>query len=147
VSVNFVSGFFPINYVFISNPKRYSQFYDGIYGNGANPKVIVTSNVTESSHKIDYIFNYGKLCGDVDVTRDNPLIMFMNLLKDIDVSNITLAGFDGFKTNNEDNYYGDYIPFLYCNEDVTMRNMAIKEYIKNYRLVKDIKFLTESIYD
>jgi 4-hydroxy 2-oxovalerate aldolase len=96
---------------------------------------------------MDYVFNYDKLCCDVDIIRDNPLVMFMNLLKQIQISGITLAGFDGFKKNNEDNYYGDYIPFLYCNENVVMRNLAIKKYMESYKRNKDIKFLTDSIYN
>jgi len=81
ISINFINDLYPIDYVFMGNSKRYSQFFHRIYGDGINVKVICTSNVSPSSKQIDYIFNYGALTNDTESVRDNPLLMVMKILK------------------------------------------------------------------
>lgn len=146
ISINFINDLYPIDYVFMGNSKRYSQFFHRIYGDGVNVKVICTSNVSPSSKQIDYIFNYGALTNDTESVRDNPLLMVMKILKKCAVKEIVLAGFDGYTDNNVQNYYSDYIPLLYCQDDVVKRNSAMTECIKAIGKDMNISSLTKTMY-
>lgn len=146
ISINFVNELYKIDYVFMGNSKRYSQFFHKIYGDEQNCKVIATSNITESGKRIDYVFNYGSLSDDNETIRDNPLLMIIKILKKCDIKEITLAGFDGYTVDNEKNYYKEYIPLLYCQDDVLKRNSAIAENIKGLGKDLSIKSITTSMY-
>ena len=146
VSINFINELFPIGFVFMGNAKRYSQFFHQIYGENAKVKSICTSNITEFGRKIDYTVNYSPLLSDAQVIRDNPLIMFLHLLKNIGITELWLAGFDGYTHDNSLNYYSDYIRFLYCQDDVVLRNEAIKKELCDISQFMRISSLTPTIY-
>jgi 4-hydroxy 2-oxovalerate aldolase len=146
VSINFLSEEFPINYVFMGNAKRYSQFFHKIYGENTNAKLICTSNITEAGKKIDYIVNYSSLFSMKEIIRDNPFIMFLHLLKKIGIQEIWFAGFDGYVQDNADNYYGDYIRLLYCQDNVVLRNDAIREELSKLALNISLRSLTPTRY-
>jgi 4-hydroxy 2-oxovalerate aldolase len=57
ISINFLNELFPINFVFMGNSKRYSQFFHKIYGENTMTKIICTSNITEAGRKIDFMVN------------------------------------------------------------------------------------------
>ncbi|MCL2764366.1 MAG: aldolase catalytic domain-containing protein [Treponema sp.] len=141
VSINFLIELFNIDYIFMSNAKRYSQFFHLIHDDNSKAKLICTSNITEAGMKIEYIVNYSTLLSDNKVIKDNPLIMFLKLLKNININEVWLAGFDGYTQDNNSNYYDDYTRFLYCQDNVFLRNDAIKKeilYLSEYMNIKSI---------
>jgi len=147
VSINFLNESFPIDYVFMGNAKRYSQFFHKIYGENSGVKIVCTSNITEAGRKIDFVVNYSALLSDDQVIRDNPLIMFLRLLKKIGRTEIWLAGFDGYDQDNSANYYGDYARFLYyCRDNVIPRNEAIKKELGGMSQFMKISSLTPTRY-
>ncbi len=146
VSINFLNESFPVDYVFMGNAKRYSQFFHKIYGDGVNVKIVCTSNITEAGRKIDFLVNYPSLLADDPTIRDNPLVMFLRLLKNIGTREVWLAGFDGYTPDNAVNYYGDYLRLLYCQDDVVLRNEAIKRELKDISQCVRISFLTPTRY-
>jgi 4-hydroxy 2-oxovalerate aldolase len=146
VTINFLSDSFPIDYVFMGNSKRYSQFFHRLYGENAKTGIICTSNITEAGRKIDFTVNYTSLLADNGVIRDNPLIMFLRLLKNIGITEIWLAGFDGYVQDNSANYYGEYVRFLYCQDDVVLRNEAIKKELNDFSKTMRISSLTPTRY-
>jgi 4-hydroxy 2-oxovalerate aldolase len=146
VSVNFLNEEFPIDYVFMGNAKRYSQFFHKIYGDDSKVKIICTSNITETGKKIAYIVNYSSLLAGEGTIRDNPLIMFLHLLSKIKVKAVWLAGFDGYVQDNAHNYYGDYVRFLYCQDNVVLRNDAIKGELAKIAADIELHFLTSTKY-
>jgi len=146
VSINFLNESFPTNYVFMGNAKRYSQFFHKIYEENAGVKIICTSNITEAGRKIDFTVNYSSLLSDNGVIRENPLVMFLNLLKNIGTAEVWMAGFDGYVNDNSVNYYGDYVRFLYCQDDVVLRNEAIKKELDGMSQFMKISSLTPTRY-
>jgi len=146
VSINFLNESFPVNYVFMGNAKRYSQFFHKIYGENVNVKIICTSNITEAGRKIDFSVDYTSLLADDPVIRDNPLVMFLRLLKNIGTREIWLAGFDGYTQDNSVNYYGDYLRMLYCQDNVILRNEAIKKELRDISQTMRISSLTPTRY-
>jgi 4-hydroxy 2-oxovalerate aldolase len=146
VSINFLNESFPVDYVFMGNAKRYSQFFHKLYGVGVNVKIICTSNITEAGRKIDFLVNYSSILADDPVIRDNPLVMFLRLLKNIGTREIWLAGFDGYTQDNTHNYYGDYLRLLYCQDNVVLRNEAIKKELRDISRFLQVSFLTPTRY-
>ncbi|MDO9334134.1 MAG: aldolase catalytic domain-containing protein [Dehalococcoidales bacterium] len=146
ISTNFVTDKYKTDYVFFGNAKRYSQFYDEIYKDGASAKVICTSNVSESNKFIDFTFNFNSLISREEPIRDNPMLMLLKILVKINVKSAALAGFDGYSYRNADNYFEEYIKFLYCSDDVILRNNIIKNKVKDLKNEIELRFVTPSAY-
>ena len=145
ITINFIDDNYEPDYVFMGNSKRYSQFFNKIYSD-CNVKVICTSNISESNRTIDYTFNFNSLINDDNVIRDNPVLMLLNILINMKIEKVHLAGFDGYADDNVNNYPEEYIPFLYCNDQVVLRNEAIKKAIKSLENDISLELLTSSIY-
>jgi 4-hydroxy 2-oxovalerate aldolase len=146
ISINFVTDMYKTDYVFFGNAKRYSQFYDEIYRTGADAKVICTSNVSESNKSIDFIFNFNSLVSREAPIRDNPMLMLLKILVKMKVKSAVLAGFDGYSGRSTDNYFNEYVKFLYCDDDVVLRNELIKNKVKEFKNEIDLGFLTPTAY-
>lgn len=143
ISVNFIPDI-PHDYVFVSNPKRYSLMLPQL--NAGNEKVIATSNVTSVGEPFEYTVRYDGLVTDTDEIWDNALVILLNLLKKIGVGSVTLAGFDGFKRNVEDNYVDSSFDLSKEYSYLSTVNRLLKRKIKAFSKDMDIRFLTESIY-
>lgn len=148
ISINFLHEAFPIDYVFMGNPKRYSQFYHKMYGTQRKSiPVICTSNITGASYAIDYPLNYAELKFSDAPIRDNPMLMLLRALSKMrGLGRIVIAGFDGYVANASSNYYNQYLELLYCPDDVMQRNELIKREMRKFQQSLHIEFLTPSLY-
>ena len=146
ITINFIDDNYKPDYVFMGNSKRYSQFFNKIYMGECSAQVICTSNISESNRKIDYVFNFNTLISEDAVIRDNPVLMLLKILITMEIKKVSLAGFDGYASDNTKNYPGEYIPFLYCNDQVVLRNEAIKKAILNLKSCITLELLTPSNY-
>lgn len=146
ITTNFVNNSFPVDYVFMSNAKRYSQFFDKIYGDFSKIQLICTSNITDAGKTANFILNYSSLICEKENIRDNPLILFLKLLSNINIPSVTIAGFDGYTDQSHSNYYGSYVPFLYCNDDLLARNEALRDEISKMQNKIHIESLTKTEY-
>jgi 4-hydroxy 2-oxovalerate aldolase len=146
ITINFINDDFDPDYVFMGNAKRYSQFFNKIYRKESNIKVICTSNVSEANKIIDYRFNFGSLVMEDEFIRDNPVLMLLKILVKMKIKKAYLAGFDGYSADNSKNYPEEYIRFLFCDDNVLLRNEAVRKAIA--AIGKDLKleFLTPSLY-
>lgn len=147
ISVNFLREGFKIDYVFMGNAKRYSQFFSRIYAENSEVKLICASNVCESTERIDYKVNFASLaCKENQAIYDNPLVLLLNLLARVGAQKASLAGFDGYDGEIASNYYMDYAPLLYDTSNVSARNDAIKAFLKSLSPKVKVEFLTKSRY-
>ena len=144
ISVNFIPTSIEPDYVFISNPMRYSLILPDILGK--KTKVIGTSNVTPAGRPFDYTVRYDSLITPGAIW-DNSLSIFLNLVNKIGVISLTLAGFDGFTNNPEDNYVDAYFDFSKDYEYLSSVNKSMSLMISDYRKEMNITFLTKSLYN
>ena len=144
ISTNFIPEEIPIDFVFISNPIRYNLILPALCNK--KTKVIGTSNVTSVGSEFDYTVRYDKLISRNSIW-DNSLAILLNLLKKIKVSQIELAGFDGFKQNPEENYLDSNFDLSKEYSYLSSVNNCLTLMIKDYRKNLKITFLTNSIYD
>lgn len=146
ISVNFLTEDYPIDYVFMGNSKRYSQFFSKIYAGLRKVQLICTSNITEAKEKVDYVVNFASLREQNEAIYDNPLVLVCNLAKNLGVKSISLAGFDGYSDNIADCYYSEYTKLLYDKSNISKRNEALKEFITSIKEKVCIRTITPSKY-
>jgi hypothetical protein len=72
--------------------------------------------------------------------------MLLHLLIKLAIPEISMAGFDGYDRDNLVNYYGEYVRFLYCQDNVVLRNEAIKNELKRIAPELRIASLTPTRY-
>ena len=145
-SVNFLGKGFPVDYVFMGNSKRYSQFFSRIYSEMKDVKIICTSNITETKERVDYVVNFAELKAKDNGIYDNPLVLLINLALKLDVKDIILAGFDGYSDELSDCYYSEYVKLLYDKSNISLRNEALKNFIGEVKDKIEIKSITPSKY-
>lgn len=131
ISINFVPGRYPVDYVFLSNAKRYGLV------KRTNCKKITTSNLNVDS---DYQVNYNSLSGAFP-QGTNGLVMVLKLLSDLQVKLVVLAGADGYRM--EGNYYDNSLR-SFTNHDIHY-NAEVTEAIRKINIM--VEFLTPSLYD
>ena len=129
------------DYIYATKQYIYDQV--GVSGN----KLIVTSNVDTVKEDDLYVLNYARFNESREEQSDISLISLLNFLKSINVSDIYLAGCDGFKSEMDENYYDYNLNRPIDKQIAEERNEIICEYIRAYRKEKNVKFITPSLYD
>jgi len=147
ISVGFIPYGVHVDYAFFSNPKRFSQFYNMIKQDAGETKIICTSNVVEAANEIQYVVDYASLLTENDdIIRDNPFIMSLHLLEKLGLHKIVAAGFDGFSGDEAKDYSETYVSFLYCKDQLLLRNDAIRKELDRMEQNFSVHFLTTSKY-
>lgn len=95
ISINFIPEQIECDYAFFSNGRRFSQISD------AKCELIVTSNI--EADKDVYRINYNRLSCAFE-QGFNSYIMLLKLLADIGVTNVTVAGADGYQDGKKAYY-------------------------------------------
>lgn len=144
ISVNFVADNNSA-YAFFGNQKRYNILEKKL----SDRKVIVSSNINASKDSI--IVNYHSLINRGYKYFENSTIMLLNLLKRIEVSKISLAGFDGFESDKVSNYADESFQndrhrseFVDLNKEIAAMLAEIKETLAGKC---EINFITPSRFD
>lgn len=132
ISVNFTTNSFPVMYTFCSNNKRYQTMVSHI------GKVIITSNIEDE--RADFQVDYNKIAGAFD-QGCNSLIMLLNLLKDMQVEEVILAGADGYKAGGANYYQSNMRSYAEHGHEF---NVAVRHAIKKVGL--NVLYLTDSEY-
>ncbi len=122
------------------------DIYDAAVAEGKN--VIVPSSVSKGGRGNVKILNYSNWIEVDERTHDSSSVIAMNLLKTCGVKEILLAGFDGFSTNINDNYYDPDMRRPVKAEQAERRNAYYKDFINK---IKEsgiiVKFVTPSLYE
>lgn len=98
ISVNFIADE-PTAIAFFGNQKRYNRLADK-----RNNRIVIISSNIRSDTAEDIAINYHSLINRGYKYFENSAMMLFNLLKKLNPSKITIAGFDGFDEHNESNY-------------------------------------------
>lgn len=140
ISLNFYFDKQKGGYAFFSNAKRYED-YEAF--RTSDKQVIITSNITHNIQRTEHVIDYKHLSSDGDLT-ENCGILLLRLLAMMEVKEVALAGFDGYK-EGRNNYMKDYFGEYHGAKDVD--NKKIGRLIKMERRKIPIKFLTPSLYE
>ncbi len=141
VSLNIIENF-DTTYFFITRKELYDLTF-----NSAKEIITTTRIANESSNNVK-ILNYEKWIEVHDgLTYDSSSIIAFNLMKKCGVNEIYLAGFDGFSSDINENYYSQDLRHPVTPQQAKERNEFYKEYIlalKNSGI--KVTFLTPSKY-
>jgi 4-hydroxy 2-oxovalerate aldolase len=144
ISVNFIPKKIPIDYVFVSNNRRFQEFLENNQ-ELEKYKKILTSNIKNKGEN-QYIINYIKLLNNLSYVRDNAGLMVLELLKKVGVKRVYLAGFDGYSSNQE-NYLRKEMNIVRRKEVEDKINKGMVKALKKFNKDIKIEFLTPSKYN
>ena len=117
--------------------------YDVVKNHGI--KLILSSNVPVKETEA-FVINYNFLTNYNGKSSDNSTIMIFNLLINIGVESVLLAGFDGFSADVDANYYDEALKRPVNKIQADDRNKLIKQFLDEVSNKIHISFLTPSIY-
>lgn len=145
VTINFVPKVVNVDYIFLSNAKRYLQLATKL----ARKKydIIATSNVTPTTTgAFAYQINYSSLVDMKAEIIDNSLVMLLKLLMDLDISEVTLAGFDGY-SKNEANFATESMEYDFIRKKARKLNKYTTDFLASIKDRMQVTFLTKSHYE
>lgn len=148
LSVNYIPSHIPVDFVFLTNAKRYNQLLNAEkYQENQNDSVIIaTSNVTKIAGHFDYVLNYEALIDKDAEIVDNSLIMLLKWLMQLGIHDIALAGFDGY-SKHSDNYFDTRREYSFVKAKSNYLNQYVKSFLEKYRDQMVIRFVTRSRYE
>jgi len=133
ISVNFD---YPLSdFIFLSNLRRYRELPKEKYA-----KCIATSNITADGVYLQT--KYRELLNNVEAVRDNAGLMAIKFLMNYGVSEIMLAGFDGYDHNVRENFADKRMEFYARNAIFDAMNEGMKAVLDVYSKEIKITFLT-----
>lgn len=139
ICVNFIYDRLDTTFNFFTNAKRlgYASEMD-------SSKLIVTSNLMDDVKEAKYIVTRNELVYHDDVYCDDSTLMILNLLKHLGIKQVFIAGFDGFR-KDEDNFYNQIFGRKVREVDYDFQSRI--NILNDAYSELEITFLTPSIYD
>lgn len=139
-TANFSPEEYEKDYIFCSNAMRYEVLRD----KKDDAPVLITSNLMDICSEEENVLNYAELSFDEMGSCDNCVIMLLKLLIRMEVHDIVLAGFDGYRSEGS-NYVHDYMASRHTKGQE--ENIRVRKYVDKLKKKITIRFLTESIYE
>jgi 4-hydroxy 2-oxovalerate aldolase len=136
--VNKASDAFLYDYIFIVNEKRLTE------GKPANVRQCITTSNLRNTQSI--CVNYSSYLHGNNKISDDPTLMLINLLVAASVRSISIAGFDGFSANPDDNYFATGMSLGSNMASKMYKNEMIREQVSKIREQIELNFVTPSLY-
>lgn len=112
---------------------------------------IVLSNIHNTPHENELVINFNNVIKRGWEHFDNAVICAMRMLARLDVQEVVVAGFDGFKTQYNESYADASLPNLNTSNTCESLNREIKSMFLDVKESvtgrMEIKFITDSIFD
>lgn len=141
ISVNFIADYRD-SIPFFGNKKRYHSF---CYEKGR--KVIVTSDIATGSDK-ELVISAKRLCPVQDKDSNSSVLKLLNLLHEVEVYHIAIAGMDGFTNDMDNNYYDKSLTVNRTLEDIQIINARwqknLDDFQRKYDGMHNIQLITAS---
>ncbi|MEG2931570.1 MAG: 3-hydroxy-3-methylglutaryl-CoA lyase, partial [Ruthenibacterium sp.] len=146
IAINYIPELCRPDYLFLTNAKRYVQLA-GKLTCPENEKIptIATSNLTKTSGKFTYALNYSSLIDPKATIQDNSLMMLLRIFLRAGVTDVALAGFDGYSPD-EMNYFSTNMEYNFIKEKAAELNLYAKDFLKQNEAALHITFVTPSRY-
>jgi 4-hydroxy 2-oxovalerate aldolase len=145
-SINFIPEFLNVDYLFLTNSKRYIQQSKAISEAAETFKTIATSNVTSAAAKFDLQLDYEALIDRDAVFIDNSFIMALKVMMRSGVTDIALAGFDGYSLSNESDYFSSKMEYEFSKRMGQEINAYVNKTLALFKPELNIEFITSTLY-
>lgn len=146
LSINFIPEMFNVDYLFLTNSKRYVQQSIAITEASDKIKIIATSNVTRAAGKFDINLDYESLIDRDAVFIDNSFIMALKVMLLSDVKDVALAGFDGYSLNSDSDYFSSKMEYEFSKRMGQDINAYVNKILASMKSELKIQFVTPTIY-
>lgn len=151
ISVNSVLPDYSVDFAFFSNKLRYEFAEEKYFDLLTQNKLILTSNIKVEAKDNEQLLNYNSLIQRGWKYFDNSTVMCLNLMSKLNVSEIALAGFDGYKVSDDlsDSYFDKDMQNSLTLHDKEILFKEMNEIFEYFvKTHKDIKFysITKTIY-
>ena len=151
IGVNSIITEYQYDYLFFSNSIRY-DYAKEVYTKTFNQITkIVSSSIKNTAEEKEILVNYNLLVKRGWEHFDNAGIMCLRMLNKIHVSNVVLAGFDGFEDAVTENYADASLPHIHPGKKWDELNDEVKSMLTDFKLATQEKmkiiFLTKSKYN
>lgn len=113
----------------------------------AGKRIIATSKVCGTSADNILVIDYEKWITIENGVQDSSGIVALKLMTACGASKLLLAGFDGFSTNMNLNYYDKSMRRPVSEEQATQRNNYFRSYVNQLRAAVPVTYLTKSMYE
>lgn len=151
IAVNALLQEYVYDYMFVANMARYDYAREVYSEQFIRTKKILLSNIKTKPEEEEYIVNFNRAVKRGWEHFDNAVICCLRLLDKLQVENVVIAGFDGFKTKYNESYADPALPTLNpdnrwdeLNEEIKNMFLDIKRTAKR---IRSIQFLTESYFE
>lgn len=146
IAVNFLPEHYKVDYIFISNAKRYVQLSSKICKLPEGISLIATSNVTKASGIFDYTLQYSSLLDEEAMIIDNPMIMLLRVLCSFTITKVAFAGFDGYTKSETSDYVNPNMEHAFSKEKAIEINHDVEKSIMRIKDKKPLHFVTATKY-
>lgn len=138
-SINYDYPYYDTNFVFISNMRRFKEFPKDKHN-----KCIITANIM--SDDVYLQTKYKDLLNDIEIVKDNAVLMAVRFLINFGVKKIRLAGIDGYSHDFSANYVNSSMTMVTEIARLDAMNQGISTVLSNYKKEINISFLTTEKY-
>lgn len=138
ISLNFVPQDYNVDLAFITNLKRFESLHD------YSVPLIVSSNIKDIPQQAKVI-NYSSYLNNSKMF-DNVALMFFNLLIKIGISEVYIAGLDGFSNIVIENYVSNELVNNAKVSEFDERNEIMSDELDKIKDKIDINFITKTMY-
>jgi len=140
IAINFYSEKFKIDYVFVSNKRRYNE----LQKHTPLIPIISTSNIKSSNSM--YEIPYNILLNTNEKVKDNAGLMCIKLLINAQIEEVYVAGFDGYSFTDESDFaFND--EYMQINaHNINATNQALNYVVQEFSKDIKIKSITSERY-
>ena len=139
ISLNFIPKAFNINLAFVSNIKRFTSLEK------INKPILITSNI-ENKPDGAFMINYSSYLNNSKM-YDNAALMVLKLFVHIKVTEIYIAGLDGFSNIQTENYVSDELINNAKESEIDERNNIMSQELSKFKNKIKLNFLTKTLYN
>ncbi len=150
IEVNAINPNYESDYVIFINPARYEYAMNYHPDYLSKTKKILLSNIKSRSEG-ELLVNFNTVVKRGWQHFDNAVIITLRLMNKLGISNVAIAGFDGFKTKYNESYADADLPTLNPDNKWDELNEEIREMysdlVESVKGKMNIEFVTESYFN
>ena len=149
--VNAITPGYQGDYLFLINSIRYNYAKEAYPRKFSQMRKILLSNVKIKGDADEMIINFSRVNKMGWKYFDNAVIDCLRLLDRLHVRNVSIAGFDGFKSHYNETYADKSLPTINPDGDWDSLNKEIEDMLREFcesaDYVSNIFFITKSDFD
>ena len=151
IGVNSYCDKYQYDYLFFTNSARY-EYAREVYGDQIKRiKKILLSNIKTDADSDELIINFNSVIKRGWEHFDNAMILCLHFIDRLKLSEVDIAGFDGFKHAYNESYADPSLPTLNPDGKWDELNKEVKDMFQDFKASVDGKlkmnFLTESYFN